>query len=73
VRLYLEAIEILPPEAPPEYIPEFIRIDVTEKDWRTELAQLKMQLSPDKSYRIQLHYCRHDETPIKPCKAEVIG
>jgi len=70
MRLYLEAIEIPPEEAPPEYVPEFIRINVTDKDWKAELEELKMQLSPDKNYRIQLHYCYHDEG--KACRAEVI-
>jgi len=53
-----------------EYVPEFIRIDVTDKDWEAELEELKVQLDPEKSYQIRLHYCYHDEG--KACKVEVV-
>ena len=68
MRLYLEAIETLPPEELRE--PELIRIDVTDKDWRIELQALKGILDPGKRYFICLHYCRHGEG--KPCTTEVV-
>lgn len=70
MRIYLEAIEIPPEEAPADYTPEFIRLDATGKNEADVLRDLKMLLNPEKHYVVQKHYCYHDEG--KPCRVEVI-
>jgi len=69
VRLYLEAVEVLP-EGEEARAPELVRIDVTDRDWREEIEALKELLSPEKKYVIRLHHCGHDER--KPCAVEVV-
>lgn len=73
MRIYIEAVEVPPEEAPPEYIADFIRLDATDKDEASVLSDLKALLNPNKKYIIRRHYCMHDETPKKPCRVEVIG
>jgi len=72
MRKYLEAVEIPPPDAPEDYVPEFIRLDATDRDESLVLRDLKEMLSPDKQYVIRRHYCYHDEEPNRPCRVEVI-
>jgi len=69
VRLYLEVVEILPEGAEAGAL-DFIRIDVTGRDWRAELEAVKELLDPKNKYVIQLHFCGHDE--CKPCAVEVV-
>ena len=63
MRKYLEALEIPPESSPPDYQPEFIRLDATGKDESQVLQDLRDLLSPDKRYVIRRHYCYHDEDP----------
>ena len=70
MRLYLEVVEILPEGAEAGAL-DFIRIDVTDRDWRAELEAVKELLDPKKKYSIQLHYCRHQER--EPCAVEVLS
>ncbi|MEM0010795.1 MAG: hypothetical protein QW424_05350 [Candidatus Bathyarchaeia archaeon] len=59
MRIYLEAIEKTQGEEAAES--DFIRIDVTDKDFETALRDLKSILNPNKQYIIRKHCCRHDE------------
>jgi hypothetical protein len=72
LRVYVEAYEQLPPEATEE--PDFIRIDVTGLSEREvqEVISIVRELMEDTSYILQLHYCYHDEEPVKPCNIVVL-
>jgi hypothetical protein len=72
LRVYVEAYEQLPPEATEE--PDFIRIDVTGLSEREvqEVISIVRELMKDTSYILQLHYCYHDEEPVKPCYIVVL-
>jgi hypothetical protein len=72
VRVYVEAYEVLPPEAAEE--PDFIRVDVTglsESDVSNVISIVR-ELMRGTSYTLQLHYCYHDEDPVKPCSIVVL-
>ena len=73
MRKYLEAIEIPPKGSPEAYMPEFIRLDATDKEEAQVLQDLRDMLDPDKQYIIRRHYCYHDEEPNKPCRIEAIS
>jgi hypothetical protein len=72
LRVYVEAIETLPPEAVEE--PDFIRVDVTglSDSEVQEVISIVRELMKDTSYILQLHYCYHDEDPVKPCSIVVL-
>jgi hypothetical protein len=72
VRVYVEAYEVLSPEAVEE--PDFIRIDVTGLSDREvqEVISIVRELMKGTNYILQLHYCYHDEDPIKPCGITVL-
>jgi len=61
VRIYVEALEVPPETVLPEYIPEFLRLDATNKDFSTILSNLKAMLHPNKKYSLRKHYCYHEE------------
>lgn len=72
MRVYVEAIETLQPEAAEE--PDFVRIDVTglsESDISNVISIVR-ELMKGTSYILQLHYCYHDEDPVKPCNVVVL-
>jgi hypothetical protein len=72
LRVYVEAIEILPPESTEE--PDFVRIDVTglsEREVQNVIVIVR-ELMSGTSYILQLHYCYHDEEPVKPCNVVVL-
>jgi hypothetical protein len=72
LRVYVEAYEQLPPESTEE--PDFIRIDVTglsEGEVR-DVIDVVRELMKGTSYTLQLHYCYHDEEPVKPCNIVVL-
>ncbi|RLG81214.1 MAG: hypothetical protein DRO09_02180 [Thermoprotei archaeon] len=71
MRIYIEALEVPPEDAPEDYSPEFVRLDATGRDEAEVLADLRALLDPRKKYIIRRHYCGHDEG--KPCRVEVIG
>jgi len=70
MRIFVEAREILPPDATEP--PEFVRIDVTDmtQDQVKEVIELVKQLFAGKKYILYYHYCYHEER--KPCRVEVI-
>jgi hypothetical protein len=72
LRVYVEAYEVLQPEVAEE--PDFIRIDVTGLSDREvqEVISIVRELMKGTSYILQLHYCYHDEDPVKPCGITVI-
>jgi hypothetical protein len=72
LRVYVEAYEQLPPEATEE--PDFIRVDVTGMDEAgvQDVINIVRELMSGTSYILQLHYCYHDEDPIKPCSITVL-
>jgi len=57
MRVYAEAVEI---EAPENVLPEFIRLDATDRDFDAVLSDLKTLLHSDKKYELRKHFCRHD-------------
>jgi hypothetical protein len=72
LRVYVEAYEVLSPEATEE--PDFIRIDVTglnEGEVRNVINVVR-ELMKGTSYTLQLHYCYHVEDPVKPCSIVVL-
>jgi hypothetical protein len=72
MRVYVEAYEVLSPEATEE--PDFIRVDVTglsESDISNVISIVR-ELMRGTSYTLQLHYCYHDEDPVKPCSTVVL-
>ena len=67
--IYIEGIEVLPPDSTEE--PEFIRIrldGVTEDEAVAVIDELMAGLH----YIVYRHYCRHDEDPRKSCSIELI-
>lgn len=72
MRVYVEAYEQLPPEAVEE--PDFVRIDVTGlSDQKVQdVINIVRELMRGTSYILQLHYCYHDEDPVKPCSVVVM-
>jgi hypothetical protein len=72
LRVYVEAIETLQPETVEE--PDFVRVDVTGLSEREvqEVISIVRELMKGTSYILQLHYCYHDEDPIKPCSIVVL-
>jgi hypothetical protein len=72
LRVYVEAYEQLPPEVMEE--PDFIRIDVTGLSEREvqDVIDVVRELMKGTSYILQLHYCYHDEDPVKPCNIVVL-
>jgi hypothetical protein len=72
LRVYVEAYEQLPPESTEE--PDFIRVDVTGLSDREvqEVISIVRELMRGTSYTLQLHYCYHDEDPVKPCSVVVL-
>jgi hypothetical protein len=72
LRVYVEAYEVLSPEATEE--PDFIRIDVTglSEGEVQNVINVVRELMKGTSYTLQLHYCYHDEDPVKPCNIIVL-
>jgi len=72
LRVYVEAYEVLPPEATEE--PDFIRIDVTglSEGEVQNVINIVRELMKGTRYTLQLHYCYHDEDPAKPCNIIVL-
>jgi hypothetical protein len=72
LRVYVEAYEQLPPEATEE--PDFIRVDVTglSEGEVQDVINVVRELMSGTSYILQLHYCYHDEDPVKPCSIVVL-
>jgi hypothetical protein len=72
LRVYVEAYEQLPPEATEE--PDFVRIDVTGMDEAgvQDVINVVREFMKGTSYILQLHYCYHDEDPVKPCSIVVL-
>jgi hypothetical protein len=72
LKLYVEAYEILPPEAVEE--PDFIRVDVTglSEGEVQNIISVVRELMSGTSYILQLHLCYHDEDPVKPCGIVVL-
>jgi hypothetical protein len=72
VRVYVEAYEQLPPEVTEE--PAFVRVDVTglSDSEVQEVISIVRELMKGTSYILQLHYCYHDEDPVKPCNIIVL-
>jgi len=68
MRIYAEAWEI---DVPPEYTPEFLRLDATNKDFDAILDDIKNMLHPDKKYELRKHFCRHDTN--ESCWVEKVG
>ena len=71
MRIYLELVEVLPPDSTEE--PDFIRVDVT--DWSKEDVDNAIQLLREhakqyQAYILQIHYCNHDSGGT--CSFEVI-
>jgi len=69
MKQYVEAREIIPPDAGDDYVEEFIRLEVvtTVED---AVNDIKTMLDPDKDYNIYRHDCYHDEG--KQCLIETI-
>jgi hypothetical protein len=70
MRLYLELIEVVPTGTVEG---DFIRIDVTgwsDEDVRLAAELLREHAKVYEHYRLQRHYCRHDEG--EACEAEVL-
>jgi len=67
MRIYAEALEI----APEDVIPEFLRLDATDRDFDTVLTDLRAMLHPAKKYSLRKHFCNHDTN--KGCFAEPVG
>jgi hypothetical protein len=71
LRVYVEAIETPSPEAAEE--PDFVRIDVTGLSDQEvqDVINIVREFMKGTSYILQLHYCYHDEDPVKPCSITV--
>ena len=70
MRIYIEAIEKLPPDLTEE--PEFVRIDVTgysEAEIDEVVSNVK-ELMSGLSYVLQKHYCHHDKEGA--CRVEIL-
>jgi len=72
MKIYVEAHEIPPEDAPPDYRPELIRVEVKESELEA-LMELRSKVDPNKHYIIYRHICYHDESLSKPCKLVEIG
>jgi hypothetical protein len=72
VRVYVEAYEQPPPESAEES--DFIRIDVTglSEGEVQDVISVVRELMRGTNYILQLHYCYHDEDPVKPCNIIVL-
>jgi hypothetical protein len=72
LRVYVEAYEVLSPEATEE--PDFIRVDVTglSEGEVKDVINVVRELMRGTSYTLQLHYCYHDEDPVRPCSIVVL-
>ena len=72
MRVYVEAYEVWQPEVAGE--PDFIRIDVTGLGEREvqDVINVVRELMRGTSYILQLHYCYHDEDPVRPCNIIVL-
>jgi len=74
MRIYIELMEVLPPEAAGEA--DFIRVDVTvwnPKDVDVLVSELRKYADANYSgYVLQKHFCFHDEDPEKACVVEVV-
>jgi hypothetical protein len=72
VRVYVEAYEQLPPESAEE--PDFIRVDVTglsEREVQDVISTVR-EFMKGTNYILQLHYCYHDEEPVRSCNIVVL-
>ena len=69
MRVYIEAFET---EETSTGGSEFIRIDVTNltEEEKKEVLEAIREHFAGRKYRIQIHYCRHDEK--KPCEIRII-
>jgi hypothetical protein len=72
LRVYVEATETPPSKSTEE--PDFIRIDVTglSEGEVQDVINVVRELMKGTSYILQLHYCYHDEDPVKPCSIIVL-
>jgi hypothetical protein len=72
LRVYVEAFEVLQPEAAEE--PDFIRVDVTDASASEVQNVISMvrELMKGANYILLLHYCYHDEDPVRPCSVVVL-
>ena len=69
MKLYLEAREVPPEDAPPDYVPELIQVEVKDNEL-SAMRELRSKLDPNKRYVVYRHYCYHDEG--RPCRLERI-
>ena len=69
MKIYLEAHEVPPKDAPEGYVPETIRVEVKDSELEA-MGELRGKLDPNKRYIIYRHICLHDEG--KPCRLERI-
>jgi hypothetical protein len=72
LRVYVEAIETQQPESAEE--PDFIRVDVTglSEGEVQNVISIVRELMRGTSYVLQLHYCYHDEDPVRPCNIVIL-
>lgn len=70
MRLYLEIEEVLTEEEALVRQPQFIRVEVRDRDHALQLYQQLKPLFAGRKYVARLHICRHDEG--RPCEVKVI-
>ena len=70
MRLYLEIEEVLSEEERLTKQPTFLRFEVHNEDEAKELYEQLKPFLANITYKVNLHYCYHDEG--KPCRREEV-